>query len=52
LCPMPIEIEVRHEAMGVIYHCSGDLTIENFITANAGFLKTPGEIQKWRIHPH
>lgn len=45
---MPIKIEVRHEAMGVIYHCSGDLTIEDFVAANAGFLNTPDEIRKWR----
>jgi len=45
---MPIEIEVRHKAMGVIYHCSHDLTIEDFIAANAGFLHTPSEISKWR----
>ena len=34
--------------MGVIYHCSGDLTIEDFVAANAGFLNTPDEIRKWR----
>lgn len=45
---MPIQIEVRHDAMGVIYHCSGDLTIDDFIAANATFLLTPNEILKWR----
>ena len=45
---MPIKIEVRHDAMGVIYHCSGALTIEDFIAANATFLITPDEILKWR----
>ena len=34
--------------MGVIYHCSGALTIEDFIAANATFLITPDEILKWR----
>ena len=45
---MPIEIEVRDEAMGVICHCSGALTIEDFLVANAGFLNTPHEIRQWR----
>ena len=45
---MPIKIEVRHAAMGVIYHCSGALTIDDFIAANATFLLTPEEILKWR----
>lgn len=45
---MPIEVEVRHEAMGVIYHCSGAVTIEDFLEANARFLDTPDEILNWR----
>src|SRR5215469_8259748 len=45
---MPIQIEVRHNAMGVIYHCSGDLVIADFLAANQQFLNTPEEIRKWR----
>ena len=45
---MPIRVEVRHEAMGVIYHCSGAMIIEDFLVANEGFLATPDEIRKWR----
>jgi hypothetical protein len=45
---MPIRVEVRHEAMGVIYHCSGAMIIEDFLVANEGFLATPEEIRKWR----
>lgn len=45
---MPIKIEVRDDAKGVIYHCTGALTIDDFITANATFLTTPDEILKWR----
>ena len=45
---MPIKIEVRHDAMGVIYHCTGALAIDDFLTANATFLTTPDEILKWR----
>ena len=45
---MPIEVEVRHDAMGVIYHCRGPMVIEDFFSANASFLATPEEIRKWR----
>jgi hypothetical protein len=45
---MPIEVEVRHDAMGVIYHCHGPMVIEDFFVANASFLATPEEIRKWR----
>src|SRR4029077_21113308 len=45
---MPIEVEVRHDAMGVIYHCRGPMVIEDFFSANASFLATPDEIRKWR----
>jgi hypothetical protein len=45
---MPIEVEVRHEAMGVIYHCCGAMVIDDFFTANQSFLATPDEIHKWR----
>jgi len=45
---MPIQIEVRHNAVGVIYHCSGDLVIADFLAANQQFLNTPDEIRKWR----
>lgn len=45
---MPIEIEVRHEAMGVVYHCRGPMIIEDFFAANKSFLATPEEIRKWR----
>ena len=45
---MPIKIEVQNDAMGVIYKCTGALTIDDFITANATFLTTPDEILKWR----
>ena len=34
--------------MGVIYHCSGAMIIEDFLVANEGFLATPEEIRKWR----
>jgi hypothetical protein len=45
---MPIEVEVRHEAMGVIYHCRGAMVIDDFFAANQSFLATPEEIRKWR----
>jgi hypothetical protein len=45
---MPIAVEVRHEAMGVIYRCSGAMVIEDFFTAGQSFLATPQEIRKWR----
>lgn len=45
---MPINIEVRDEAMGVLYRCSGVLTVDDFLAANAAFLLTPDEILKWR----
>jgi hypothetical protein len=45
---MPIEVEVRHEAMGVIYHCRGAMVIDAFFAANQSFLATPEEIRKWR----
>jgi hypothetical protein len=45
---MPIEVEVRHEATGVIYHCCGAMVIDDFFTANQSFLATPDEIRKWR----
>ena len=32
--------------MGVIYHCSGAMIIEDFLVANEGFLATPEEIRK------
>ena len=34
--------------MGVIYHCSGAMIIEDFLVTNEGFLATPEEIRKWR----
>jgi hypothetical protein len=45
---MPIQIEVKHAAMGVVYHCHGVVTIEEFFAAGEGFLATPEEIRKWR----
>lgn len=45
---MPIQIEVRHDAMGVVYHCRGAMIIEDFFAANDSFLATPEEIRKWR----
>ena len=45
---MPIQIEVRHDAMGVIYHCRGAMRIQDFFAANEEFLATPAEIRKWR----
>lgn len=45
---MPIQIEVKHRAMGVVYHCQGAVTIEDFFIAGKGFLATPEEIRKWR----
>ena len=45
---MPIQIEVRHDAMGVVYHCRGAMIIDDFFAANESFLATPEEIRKWR----
>jgi hypothetical protein len=45
---MPIQIEVRDDAMGVIYHCRGAMNIGDFFAASEGFLATPEEIRKWR----
>jgi hypothetical protein len=45
---MPIQVEVRHAAAGVVYHCRGRMTIEDFVLASQGFLLTPEEIRKWR----
>jgi hypothetical protein len=45
---MPIEVEVRHDAAGVVYHCRGRITIDDFLLANQSFLLTPDEIRKWR----
>jgi len=45
---MPIEIEGRQDGLGVIYNCSGALTIDDFFQAGLGFLAHPEEIKKWR----
>jgi len=45
---MPIEIEGRQDGLGVIYKCSGVLTIDDFFQAGLGFLAHPEEIKKWR----
>jgi len=45
---MPISIEGRQDGIGVIYHCHGDMTIDDFFQAGMGFLVNPEEIKKWR----
>ena len=45
---MPIQVQVLHEAAGVIYDCRGSLTIHDFLQATETFLVTPDEIKKWR----
>jgi len=45
---MPIEIEGRQDGLGVIYKCTGVLTIDDFFQAGLGFLAHPEEIKKWR----
>ena len=45
---MPIEIEGRQNGLGVIYKCSGVVTIDDFFQAGLGFLAQPEEIKKWR----
>jgi hypothetical protein len=45
---MPIDIQVRHAAIGVIYHCHGAVTIKDYFEAGNTFLATPDEIKKWR----
>src|SRR5439155_10347189 len=45
---MPISIEGRQDGAGVIYHCHGDMTIDDFFQAGIGFLAFPEEIKKWR----
>ena len=45
---MPIEIEGRQDGAGVIYHCRGVVTIDDFFQAGLSFLAHPEEIKKWR----
>jgi len=45
---MPIDIEGRQNGLGVIYKCSGVVTIDDFFQAGLGFLAHPEEIKKWR----
>ena len=45
---MPIQIELRDGAIGVVYHCHGAMTIEDFFNAGKAFLAAPEEIRKWR----
>jgi hypothetical protein len=45
---MPIDIQIRHAAMGVIYHCYDAVTIKDYFEAGNTFLATPDEIKKWR----
>ena len=45
---MPIEIEGRQNGVGVIYHCRGAITVDDFFQAGLGFLAYPEEIKKWR----
>lgn len=45
---MPIDIEGRQNGVGVIYNCSGTVTIDDFFQAGIGFLAFPEEIKKWR----
>jgi len=45
---MPISIEGRQDGAGVIYHCHGDMTIDDFLQAGIGFLAFPDGVKKWR----
>ena len=45
---MPLTIEGRQDGVGIIYHCYGDMTIDDFFQAGIGFLAYPEEIKKWR----
>jgi len=45
---MSITIEGRQDGIGIIYHCHGDMTIDDFFQAGMGFLTNPEEIKKWR----
>jgi hypothetical protein len=45
---MPISIEGRQDGAGVIYHCHGDMTIDDFFQAGIGFLAFPDGVKKWR----
>ena len=45
---VPGRIEGRQDGAGVIYHCHGDMTIDDFFQAGIGFLAFPDKIKKWR----
>ena len=45
---MPIGIEGRQDGAGVVYNCSGTVTIDDFFQAGMTFLASPEEIRKWR----
>lgn len=45
---MPVTIEGRQDGAGVIYNCSGAVTIDDFFQAGMAFLASPEEIRKWR----
>jgi hypothetical protein len=45
---MPITIEGRQDGAGIIYHCHGDMTIDDLFQAGIRFLAFPEEIKKWR----
>jgi hypothetical protein len=45
---MPISIEGRQDGAGVVYHCHGDVTIDDFFRAGIGFLAYPEAVKKWR----
>jgi hypothetical protein len=45
---MPITLEGRQDGAGVIYHCQGDMTIDDYFRAGITFLAYPDEIKKWR----
>ena len=45
---MPIDIEDRHNGIGVIYNCRGVVTVDDFFQAGNTFLAAPEDIKKWR----
>lgn len=45
---MPVQIEARQDGVGIIYNCSGAVTIDDYFQAGLGFLAAPEDIKKWR----
>ena len=43
---MPIQVEFRHEGLGIIYRCEGALALQHFFDANNRLLVSPGRIRK------